>query len=113
RLDRYFESIIKEQADPEAIATVTALAERRRTEEIRRSQVQAVVHPLQLIEAAVLTQRAEWQLESAHGRRAPFSAQRSLSGGAGWVPACAHCGRPPSALVVCRRDHCSCEACSS
>src|SRR5207248_2889274 len=113
RLDRYFESILKEQADPEAIATVTALAERRRTEEIRRSQVQAVVHPLQLIEAAVLTQRAEWQLESAHGRRAPFSAQRSLSGGSAWVLACPHCGRPPAALVICRHDHCGCEACSS
>src|SRR5205823_1170623 len=50
RLDRYFESVLKEQSDPEAVATVTALAERRRTEEIRRSQVKAVVHPLQLIE---------------------------------------------------------------
>src|SRR5207253_3938911 len=39
RLDRYFESILKEQSDPEAVATVTALAERRRTEEVRRSQV--------------------------------------------------------------------------
>jgi len=45
RLDRYFESVLKEQANAEAIATVSALAERRRAEEIRRSQVQAVVHP--------------------------------------------------------------------
>src|SRR2546422_8968205 len=64
-LDRYFESILKEQSDPEAIGSVTALAERRRTEEIRRSQVKAVVHPVQLIDATVLMQRAEWQLESA------------------------------------------------
>ena len=113
RLDRYFESILKEQPDPEAIGTVTALAERRRTEEIRRSQVKAVVHPLQLIDATVLMQRAEWQLESAHGRRATFSAQRSLSGGSAWVLACPHCGRPPTALVICRHDHCGCEACSS
>ena len=113
RLDRYFESILKEQSDPEAIGTVTALAERRRTEEIRRSQVNAVVHPLQLIDATVLMQRAEWQLESAHGRRATFSAQRSLSGGSAWVLACPHCGRPPTALVICRHDHCGCEACSS
>ena len=113
RLDRYFESILKEQSDPEAIGTVTALAERRRTEEIRRSQVKAVVHPLQLIDATVLMQRAEWQLESAHGRRATFSAQRSLSGGSAWVLACPHCGRPPTALVICRHDHCGCEACSS
>jgi hypothetical protein len=113
RLDRYFESILKEQADPEAIGTVTALAERRRTEEIRRSQVKAVVHPLQLIEATVLMQRAEWQLESAHGRHATFNAQRSLTGAASWIVACPHCGRPPTSLVICRHDHCGCEACSS
>ncbi len=118
RLDRYFESILKEQTDPEAIGTVTALAERRRTEEIRRSQVKAVVHPLQLIEAAVLLQRAEWQLESAPPRKrsATFSAQRSFSSrsdGATWSFACPHCGRPPATLVICRHDHCACDACSS
>src|SRR3989454_426247 len=115
RLDRYFESILKEQSDPEAIGTVTALADRRRTEEVRRSQVKAVVHPLQLIEATVLMQRAEWQLESARGRRATFSAQRSLSstGAAAWIMTCPHCGRPPATLVICRHDHCACEACSS
>src|SRR5712692_3039654 len=113
RLDRYFESILKEQSDPEAIGTVTALAERRRTEEIRRSQVKAVVHPLQLIDATVLMQRAEWQLESAHGRHATFNAQRSLSGAAAWIVACPHCGRPPTSLVICRHDHCGCESCSS
>ncbi len=111
RLDRYFESILKEQADPEAIGTVSALAERRRTEEMRRSQVRAIVHPLQLIEAAVLMQRAEWQLESARGRSATFSAQRPLSGAA-WSVTCPHCGRPPAAFVICRHDHCGCDACS-
>lgn len=113
RLDRYFESILKEHTDPESIGTVTALAERRRTEEIRRSQVTAVVHPLQLIEAGVLMQRAEWQLASTRGRRVTFSAQRPLSGAAAWILTCPHCGRPPAALVVCRHGHCGCEACSS
>jgi hypothetical protein len=113
RLDRYFASILKEQSDPDEIGTVTALADRRRTEEVRRSQVKAVVHPLQLIEAAVLVQRAEWQLESARGRRASVSAQRPLSGRAAWIVACPHCGRPPAALVVCRHEHCGCEACCS
>ena len=116
RLDRYFESILKEQTDPEAVGTVTALAERRRTEEIRRSQVKAVVHPLQLIEADVLIQRAEWRLESAPPRRhhATFSAQRPLgsAGAAPWSMACPQCGRPPAVLVICRHDHCACEACS-
>src|SRR5438067_1531764 len=112
RLDRYFESVLKEQADAEALATVSALAERRRAEEIRRSQVKAVVHPLQLVEAAVLMQRAEWQLGSEQGRRATFVAQRSFSGSSGWSLACPHCGRPPATLVICRHDHCGCEACS-
>src|SRR5213082_2830165 len=112
RLDRYFESVLKEQADAEALATISALAERRRAEEIRRSQVKAVVHPLQLVEAAVLMQRAEWQLESEQGRRATFVAQRSFSGSSGWSLACPHCGRPPATLVICRHDHCGCEACS-
>ncbi|MGH8722590.1 MAG: hypothetical protein ACREU4_11435, partial [Burkholderiales bacterium] len=115
RLDRYFASILAEQSDPDAIGTVTALAERRRTEEIRRSQVKAVVHPLQLIEAAVLLQHAEWRVKSSHGRGATFSAQRALSGEAGgaWSIACPHCGRPPAALVICRHEHGACEACAS
>jgi hypothetical protein len=70
------------------------------------------VHPLQLVEAAVLMQHSEWQLESERGRRATFAAQRSLSGVSGWSLACPHCGRPPATLVICRHDHCSCEACS-
>ncbi|HEX4575240.1 MAG TPA: hypothetical protein VH158_08915, partial [Gemmatimonadales bacterium] len=112
RLDRYFESILKEQSDPEAIGTVTALAERRRTEEVRRSEVRAIVHPLQLIEAAVVMQQAEWHLEAARGRRATFRAQRALGGAAAWNLACPQCGRPPTTLVVCRHDHCACEACA-
>jgi len=112
RLERYFESILKEQSSEEAIGTVSALAARRRTEEIRRSEVRATVHPVQLVEATVVMQRAEWQLESARGRRGTFSAQRSLSGAAAWAMTCPHCGRPPAALVVCRHDHCGCDACS-
>jgi hypothetical protein len=68
---------------------------------------------LQLIEATVVMQRAEWQLESAHGHHATFSAQRSLTGAAGWIVSCPHCGRAPTSLVICRHDHCGCEACSS
>src|SRR2546422_2631520 len=50
--------------------------------------------------------------ESSRGRRATFSAQRSLSGVSAWLLACPHCGRPPATLVICRHDHCACEACS-
>jgi hypothetical protein len=112
RLDRYFATILADQTDPEAVATLTALAERRRTEEVRRNHVRAIVHPLQLVEASVLIQRAEWQLEGAGGHRASFSAQRSASGAGDWILACPHCGTPPTTLVVCKHDHCGCEACS-
>ena len=110
RLDRYFKAILAEQSSDAAIATVTALAERRRAEEIRRSQVRAVVHPLQLIEASVVIERGEWLLESDRGRKASFSAQRSLGGD--WTNACPHCGRPPALLVICRHEHGACDACS-
>ena len=112
RLERYFASVLGEQTDDAGIATVTAHAERRRTEEVRRSQVRAIVHPLQLIEATALIQRAEWRLESATGHRATFSAQRSSSGAGDWILTCPQCGVVPDALVVCKHDHCSCGACS-
>src|SRR5439155_4647134 len=92
RLDRYFASIIAEKSDQEEVRTITALHERRRTEEVRRHQVKAIVHPLQLVEASVLMQRIEWELQSARGRRARFGAQRPLAGAAAWTVACPPCG---------------------
>ena len=114
RLDRYFASILADKSDADAERTITALHERRRTEELRRHQVKAIVHPLQLVEARVLVQRAEWELRSTHGRRAQLAAQRSLAGTAAWVVSCPHCGRAPTELVVCKHEggHCACDACS-
>jgi hypothetical protein len=112
RLDRYFATVLADQTDEEGIAAVTALAERRRTEEVRRNQVRAMVHPLQLVEAAVLIERAEWQLEGAGGHKTTFSAQRAASGAGEWIFACPQCGTPPATLVVCNHDHCGCAACS-
>jgi len=114
RLDRYFASILADKSDADAERTITALHERRRTEEVRRHQVKAIVHPLQLVEARVLVQRAEWELRSTHGRRAQLAAQRPLAGTAAWVVACPHCGRAPTEVVVCKHDggHCACDACS-
>ncbi|PYP98113.1 MAG: hypothetical protein DMD38_01600 [Gemmatimonadetes bacterium] len=115
RLDRYFASILADKSDSEEERTITALHERRRTEEVRRHQVKAIVHPLQLVEAHVLVQRVEWELRSARGRRGKLAAQRPLAGTAAWTVACPHCGRPPSELVVCRHEegHCACDACST
>src|SRR5207247_3732294 len=91
RLDRYFAPILADQSDEAGTAAVTALAERRRTEEVRRNQVRALVHPLQLVEATVLIQRAGWQLGGARRHRAAFSAQRAASGAGAWIFACPQC----------------------
>jgi hypothetical protein len=118
RLDRYFASVLAGKTDPDELRTITALHERRRAEETRRHQVMAIVHPLQLAEARVLMQRAEWEIRSKRGVRAPFAAQRPLAGAATWILACPTCGRPPAELVVCmhaegddQRGHCACDAC--
>jgi hypothetical protein len=115
RLDRYFASILADKSDADEERTITALHERRRAEEVRRHQVKAIVHPLQLVEARVLVQRVEWEIRSAHGRRGDLAAQRPLAGTAPWAVACPHCGRPPTELVVCRHEsgHCACDACST
>jgi hypothetical protein len=112
RLDKYFASILADKSDPEEERTITALHERRRTEEVRRHQVKAIVHPLQLVEARVLVQRVEWELRSKQGRRAQLAAQRPLAGTAAWTVACPHCGKPPTELVVCKHEHCTCDACT-
>src|SRR4029077_17158144 len=91
RLDRYFATILADQTDAAGEGAVRALAERRRTEEVRRNQVRAMVHPLQLVDATVLIQRAEWEVESG-GHRATFSAQRSAAGAGDWIFACPQCG---------------------
>ena len=112
RLDRYFATILADQTDAAGEAAVRALAERRRNEEVRRNQVRAMVHPLQLVEATVLIQRGEWQLEGTGKHRATLSAQRSAAGAGDWIFACPQCGTPPETLVVCTHDHCACTACS-
>ncbi|HEV8303320.1 MAG TPA: hypothetical protein VGQ25_00040 [Gemmatimonadales bacterium] len=112
RLDRYFASVLADKSDPDEERTITALHERRRTEEVRRHQVKAIVHPLQLVEARVLVQRVEWELRSTRGRKARLAAQRPLAGAAAWTIACPHCGKPPATLVVCKHEHGACNACS-
>ena len=117
RLDRYFTSVLADKTDPDDVRTITALHKRRRAEEVRRHQVMAIVHPLQLAHAQVLMQRVEWEIRSARGVRARFAAQRPIAGSAAWILACPKCGRPPAELVVCvheedERGHCACESCS-
>ena len=120
RLDRYFASVLKDKTDPDEVRTITALHERRRAEEMRRHQVMAIVHPLQLSAAQVLMQRVEWEIRSKRGLRARFAAQRPIAGSATWILACPTCGRPPAELVVCihaegedQDGHCACETCAT
>src|SRR5437879_12258142 len=96
RLDRYFASILADKSDPDEARTITALHERRRTEEVRRHQVKAIVHPLQLVEARVLVQRVEWELKSARGRKARLAAHPPSVGPAEWTIACPRGGVPPA-----------------
>ncbi len=128
RLDRYFASVLADKTDPDDVRTIKALHERRRAEEMRRHQVMAIVHPLQLSDAQVLMQRVEWEIRSARGVRARFAAQRPIAGSAEWILACPQCGRSlaplgtgsPAELVVCvheegedQRGHCACETCAT
>ncbi|HEX9347454.1 MAG TPA: hypothetical protein VF919_07770, partial [Gemmatimonadales bacterium] len=120
RLDRYFASVLADKTDPDDVRTIKALHERRRAEEMRRHQVMAIVHPLQLSDAQVLMQRVEWEIRSARGLRARFAAQRPIAGSATWILACPTCGRPPAELVVCvheegddQHGHCACDACAT
>ncbi|HWC75128.1 MAG TPA: hypothetical protein VG454_14430 [Gemmatimonadales bacterium] len=118
RLDRYFASVLADKTDPDDVRTITALHERRRAEEMRRHQVQAIMHPLQLTDAQILVQRVEWDIKSTRGVRARFAAQRPVAGAAAWIFACPKCGRAPKELVICvheedQRGHCACDACST
>jgi hypothetical protein len=90
---------------------IEAEHKRRRSEEERRSDVRATVHPLQLIEFRLLVQRAEWILTTPAGRRGTFVASRALSGSGTWQLACPSCGALPTELLVCRHDHVACAAC--
>jgi hypothetical protein len=86
---------------------------RRRAEEERRHHVHAVVHPLQMVEAELLVERAEWTLSTAKGQRATLAARRFLDGAAGaWSLACPTCAREPSALIVCGDGRIACPACA-
>ncbi len=120
RLDRYFASVLADKTDPDEVRTIKALHERRRAEEMRRHQVMAIVHPLQLSDAQVLMQRVEWEIRSKRGLRARFAAQRPIAGAAAWILACPTCSRPPQELVVCVHEegedqsgHCACDACAT
>jgi hypothetical protein len=122
RIDAYYQAMLEDvgakESDGVAMAdagrAIQAEHARRRAEEERRHQVHAVVHPLQIVEAELLVERAEWTLSTATGQRATLAARRFLSGAAsGWSLVCPTCARGPSALIVCGDDRIACESCAS
>lgn len=121
RIDRYYTTLLDDAgargadaASADARLVVQAEHARRREEEVRRHEVRAVVHPLQMAEWILQVQRADWPLTSHDGHRAVLVAQRMLSGSGAWTLGCPTCGAAsPGAFVVCRRDHAGCDACAS
>ena len=118
RIDRYYEALLADtppngSADASDRRAIEAEHARRRAEEERRHQVRAVVHPVQLSEWELLVQRAQWELVSRSGVRAPLIAQRWLNGSGDWTLACPEC-RSTSIrwLSVCKSGHVACDTCA-
>lgn len=120
RLERYYTAMadeIEPESDPDAagIGKAAVLAElaRRKEEETLRYRVRVSVHPLQLVEWHVPSERATWQLTAADGRSGELAATRILVSGAQWEVVCPGCGSAPTGLAVCTGDHVACASCSS
>jgi len=119
RIDHYYANLLEEIAETQgripadAHRAIEGEHARRRAEEERRHEVRATVHPLQLRECRVLTQRAEWVLSTVSGHQGKLVARRILSGSGVWQMACPSCGTNPTELVVCRHDHVACGACGA
>ena len=118
RIDGYYASLLgdssaRDTADAADARPIEAEHARRRAEEERRHQVRAIVHPVQITECQLLVQRAQWELVSRHGVRAPFLAQRWLNGSGDWTFACPQC-RSTSIrwLSVCKSGHVACDSCA-
>ena len=118
RIDRYYEALLGDiapNASPDAADRRAIEAEhaRRRAEEERRHQVRAIVHPVQLTECELLVQRAQWELVSRGGVRAPLIVQRWLNGAGDWALACPECNSTSIRwLSVCKSGHVACDRCA-
>lgn len=110
RIDRYYAAVKTEVLAASgpgsaAVQTVEREHEKRRTEETRRHEVRIDVVPLQVLERAVLVERATWQLVTATGRTAALNAERFLTGKGAWGIRCPGCRGQPEHLTVCRAGH--------
>ena len=118
RIDRYYEALLADSPPNDSTKAtdrraIEAEYARRRAEEERRHQVRAIVHPVQLTEWELLVQRAQWELVSRHGVRAPLIAQRWLNGSGDWTLACPECKSTSLRwLSVCKSGHVACDRCA-
>ena len=118
RIDRYYEALLADAVPNDAPGAtdrraIEAEYARRRAEEERRHQVRAIVHPVQLTEWELLVQRAQWELVSRGGVRAPLIAQRWLNGSGDWTLACPECNSTNIRwLSVCKSGHVGCDRCA-
>ncbi|HKE92021.1 MAG TPA: hypothetical protein VKB45_16930 [Gemmatimonadales bacterium] len=117
RIDRYYLNMqaeagpAGESGSAEERRAIAGEHRRRRADEQRRYEVRATVHPLQLVEFSVPVQRVDWALVTQTGRRATFTAERTLVGSGDWQVACPHCGAIPKELLIDRHNHVACGAC--
>lgn len=112
RLDGYYGALLDDDVTAAERRTIEAERTRRVEEERARHHVRAVVHPLQMVEAELVVQRAEWSLTTPTGHTGRFPAHRALSGAGAWITSCPTCATTPTALVICREDHVGCERCT-
>jgi len=120
RMDGYYRQLLEEAGEsggepmsPEQRHAIEAEHGRRRAEEERRHEVRATVHPLQLVEFGLLVQRVDWTLVTQGGRRATFTARRTLNGSGAWQVACPHCGAYPNELLICADGRVACGGCGA
>lgn len=121
RINRYYAAMFDDMGgrgtdipDADARRAIEAEHRRRSDEERDRHEVRAVVHPVQIREWEIVFQRASWELRSPAGHTGTFTAQRPLAGEQTWIAGCPTCGQTsPEGLVVCIRDHVSCDHCSA
>lgn len=119
RIDEYYKTLLEGPAGSgteiesgEQRKAFEAEHLRRRDEEIRRHQLRATLHPVQMTRWGLVVQDAAWELSTPSGHRGVFTATRALSGTGTWQSSCPSCGRMPTTLSVCRHDHVACGACS-
>ena len=123
RIDSYYHRMLEDAGSARTNLTDDAFADaaravetehaRRRIEEERRHQVRTAVHPLQLMEAELVVERARWTLTGTGGGRGTLTASRYCveDPARGWRLRCPTCDAEPAALILSGDTELACPAC--